>query len=79
MRRSERLRIMDLDKKDCTPNEIYKKIQINKDLESRKRDKGILIFLTILGLFMAILAPKEISRNAGIGIMFVSSLLSILA
>lgn len=78
MKRSEKIRLMKQDRKKDTPSERYARIQINKDLRSRKRDKGVLIVLTLVGLMIALLAPKELSRTVGIILMFMTSLMSIL-
>lgn len=79
LKRSEKLKIMKQDRKNDTPSERYARIQIMRDLESRKRDKLFLIMVTVLGLALALYAPKETSRAAGVWIMFISSMLSILA
>lgn len=78
LKRSEKLKIMKQDRKNDTPKERYARIQMMRDSKSRKRDKLFLIMFTILGLAMVLYAPKETSRVAGVWIMFISSLLSIL-
>lgn len=78
LKRSEKLKIMKQDRKKDTPRERYARIQMMRDLKSRKRDKFLLITFTVLGLAMVLYAPKETSRVAGVWIMFISSLLSIL-
>lgn len=78
MRRSEKLKIMKQDRKKDTSSERYARIQMMRDLKSRKRDKLFLIMFTVLGLALVLYAPKETSRVAGVWIMFISSLLSIL-
>lgn len=78
LKRSEKLKIMKQDRKSDTPKERYARIQMMRDLKSRKRDKLFLIMFTILGLAMVLYAPKETSRVAGVWIMFISSILSIL-
>ena len=78
LKRSEISKIMKQDRSKDTPSERYARIQLHKDLKSRKRDKSILIFLTTIGFSMAMYAPKPASRIAGIAIMFFTSILSIL-
>ena len=78
MKRSEKLKIMNQDRKNDTPRERYARTQMMRDLKDRKRDKFLLITFTVLGLAMVLYAPKETSRAAGVWLMFISSMLSIL-
>lgn len=77
-KRSEMSKILSQSKKaDDACNRLVR-LYLYKSVKDKRRDKFLLITFTVLGLAMVLYAPKETSRVAGVWIMFISSMLSIL-